>query len=186
MLSLVTLPLAAELETHLEHLRSAPRDEGTLRLLVRRPRPRAREVLEAGVLDVDLGLVGDSWSTRRSRWAPDRPPDRDKQVTVMSHRMVSLLADDPAGQALAGDQLFVDLDVSVANLPAGSRLAVGGTVIEVSGKPHLGCAKFERAYGAEAVRFVNSEAGRELRLRGLNGRVVVGGEVRPGDTVRKL
>ena len=96
------------------------------------------------------------------------------------------MAVDPDRRALAGDQLHLDLDLSLANLPPGTRLALGSAVIEVTAKPHLGCAKFVDRFGRDAMRFVNSPVGRELRLRGLNARVVVAGTVRPGDEVRKL
>jgi MOSC domain-containing protein YiiM len=108
-------------------------------------------------------------------------------VTVMSARMIGLLGDTAEGRALAGDQLYVDLDISHDNLPAGSRLAIGANaVLEVSAKPHAGCKKFLARFGEEAVAFVNSETGRQLRLRGLNARVVAGGVVRPGDVVRRI
>ncbi len=119
------------------------------------------------------GLVGDNWYSRATSHAIAAGRHLDAQVTVMSARMVGLLTDDPEQQAAAGDQLYVDLDISVTNLPAGSRLefgepGAGGPVIEISAKPHNGCAKFMTRFGEEATRFVNSEAGKELRLRGLN------------------
>lgn len=176
----------AELEPHLDHLRAAPREVGTLELLVRRPAGVAsREVLLEGRVDEGVGLVGDTWSVRASRSTPDGSPDPLKQVTLMSHRMVALLADDPAGQAMAGDQLYVDLDLSVANLPAGTLLGIGTAVVEVTAPPHRGCPKFVRYFGQEAMQFVNSPVGRELRLRGANARVVRGGDVRVGDRVTK-
>ena len=110
-----------------------------------------------------------------------------RTLAVMSSRMTGLLSADPAVQALAGDQLYVDLDLSHDNLPAGTRLALGDdAVLEVTAKPHAGCRKFLARFGADAVAFVNGEAGSALRLRGLNARVVAGGVVRPGDVVRRL
>jgi MOSC domain-containing protein YiiM len=173
----------AELTPHLEHLRSAPREVGELRLVVSRPAAGHREILTEAKLDPVLGLVGDSWSERPHRRTGT--PDADRQLTVMGSRMVALLSEDPSAQALAGDQLYVDLDLSVANLPAGTRLRVGSAVIEVTAPPHTGCAKFVRHFGDEAMRFVNGRDGRPLRLRGLNARVVSAGTVRPGDTVAK-
>ena len=175
-----------QLEQHLDHLRAAPVDDGTLRLVVRRPAVRVREVTAEGLLDPEKGLVGDNWLVRGSRHTPDGSADQEAQVTVMNHRMVAVLAPDPEAQSLAGDQLYVDLDLSVANLPAGTRLAVGDAVLEVSAKPHTGCAKFVERFGDDAMRFVNGRTGRALRLRGLNAKVVVGGSVRTGDPVRKL
>lgn len=182
--AVVTHPTAEELERHLDHLRAAPADAGRLGLVVRRPDLRVREVVVEGVLDVDQGLIGDNWLTRGSRSMPDGSANPEAQVTVMSHRMAAALSDDPDVQALAGDQLYVDLDLSVDNLSPGTRLAVGDAVLEVSVKPHTGCAKFVQAFGEDAMRFVNGSTGRALRLRGLNAKVVTGGTVRTGDVVR--
>ena len=179
-------PLSA-LRPHLEHLRSAPRDVGVLALVVRRPGPRQREVLTEGELHPDQGLVGDDWAARGRRRGRMTASYAARSITLMSHRMVSLLADSDEGRAWAGDQLYVDLDLSVDNLPAGSRLAVGdAAVVEVTRYPHTGCAKFVERYGEEATRFVNTDEGRALRLRGMNGTVVTPGTVRPGDPVRVL
>ena len=168
----------AELEPHLEHLAASPKDVGTLELLVCRPAKGTRRILDDGVLDTQVGLVGDSWSTRLHK-----APRPDKQVTLMNARMTALLSSDPQRQALCGDQLYVDLDLSAENLPAGTRLEVGDAVVEVSAAPHTGCAIFVHHFGEDATRFVNGRAGRGLRLRGINARVVTGGAVRPGDKV---
>jgi hypothetical protein len=175
-----------ELEAHLDVLRAAPRDEGTLALLVRRPVEDAREVLTDAVLDAEKGLLGDRWASGPQRFLPDGSVDRHNQLNVMSYRMVSFLAETPEGQALAGDQLYLELDLSVENLPPGSQIAIGEAVIEVSKKPHTGCSKFNARFGEDARAFVNGEAGRELRLRGLNASIVSGGTVRAGDPVRVL
>ena len=168
----------AELEPHLEHLAASPKDVGVLELLVCRPTKGTRRVLDRGVLDTQVGLVGDSWSTRTGK-----PPRSDKQVTLMNARMTALLSSDPRLQALCGDQLYVDLDLSADNLPAGTRIEVGGAVVEVSAAPHAGCAIFVRHFGEDATRFVNGREGRRMRLRGINARVLTGGDVRPGDKV---
>lgn len=153
-------------------------------MLVRRPSVDEREVLGQAELDVQWGLVGDSWSTRREGRRGDGPA-RERQVTVMNVRAASAVAgDDLQAMALAGDQLFVDLDLSVENLPAGSMLSVGAAILEVSEEPHLGCGKFARRFGSDALAFVNSAEGRALRLRGLNARVMKGAAVRTGDPVR--
>lgn len=176
----------AQLEAALDHLRRAPVDHGTLRLVVRRPAPGEREVLAEALLHPVEGLVGDNWLARATSRAIAEGRHLQAQLNVMSHRMVALLSDDPAEQALAGDQLYLDLDVSHDNLPVGSRLAIGReAVIEVTAKPHTGCQKFVRRFGQDATDFTNSEDGRRLRLRGFNARVVTGGTVRPGDAVRK-
>jgi hypothetical protein len=183
----MTPATVAELSAHLDHLRSAPADHGSLDLVVRRPAAREREVLTEGVLDEVDGLVGDNWLARATRRAVETGRHLEAQLNVMSARMSSLLAGTDEGRALAGDQLYIDLDLSHANLPTGTRLSVGeSAVLEVTAKPHNGCRKFLDRYGEDAAAFVNSEVGKELRLRGLNARVVTGGTVRPGDVVRRL
>jgi MOSC domain-containing protein YiiM len=177
-----------ELAAFVPQLLHAPRDVGTLKLVVRRPAPGEREVLDEGELDLAVGLVGDGWSQRPSKTSADGGPHPDMQLNVMSAQMVAFLAGDPERRPLAGDQLYLDLDLSHDNLPAGTRLAIGepslrGAVIEVTEVPHTGCAKFVERFGAEAMRFVNGPVGRPMRLRGLNARVVVAGHVRPGDPV---
>lgn len=177
-----------ELQAFLPVLLAAPRHVGTLELIVRRPAIGAREVLDEGELDRVVGLVGDTWWERGSSRTADGGPHPDMMLNVMSARMVGFLAGDPQRRALAGDQLYLDLDLSHDNLPAGSRLTIGdpgerGAVIEVTDQPHTGCVKFVDRFGAEAMRFVNGSVGRPLRLRGLNARVVTPGRVRPGDRV---
>jgi hypothetical protein len=182
-----TLTTLAHLEAHLDHLRAAPQETGTLALVVRRPEKAARELLDEGVLDEAAGLVGDNWLSRATSRAVAEGRHLDAMVTVMSSRMTGLLADDDQTRALAGDQLYVDLDLSHDNVPAGTRIAIGDdAVLEVTAKPHAGCKKFLARFGPDAVAFVNSEEGTRLRLRGLNARVVHGGVVRPGDVVRRL
>ncbi len=179
----------AQLTEGLDHVRAAPTDAGVVRLVVRRPTAGEREILDEGQLDLAHGVVGDDWLPRaRSRAIADGR-HLASQVNVMSARMVALLADSAEEQAYAGDQLYLDLDISVANLPTGSRLefgepGAGGPVLEVSAKPHSGCAKFVARYGEDAASFVNNETGKALRLRGFNARIVEPGPVRPGDAVR--
>lgn len=178
---------AEELEAGLAIVRQSPAAEGTVEMIVRRPGEDRRELLEEGRLTTADGLVGDHWRARGSRSTPDGSANPECQVTLMNARLIDLLAGgDREAWPLAGDQLYVDLDLSVANLPPGTRLAVGGAVLEVTAPPHTGCAKFSARFGSPALRFVNSPEGRALRLRGLNARVVEPGEVRPGDAVRRL
>jgi hypothetical protein len=175
----------AQLEDCLAEVRRSPADAGRVALIVRRPAVDAREVLEIGELDPGCGLVGDSWNMRASSRTPDGGPHPDMQLNVMNARFSALIAGSEERQALAGDQLHLDLDLSEANLPPGTRLTVGTAVIEVTEEPHTGCAKFSARFGPDALRFVNSPVGRSLRLRGLNARVVVPGTVRTGDAVTK-
>jgi hypothetical protein len=177
----------AELESHLDHLREAPKHAGTLEMVVRRPAVDQRDILDEGHLDPVDGLVGDNWLSRATSYAIAESRHLQAQLNVMSARMVKFLAPTIDEQAMAGDQLFLDLDISVVNLPTGTRLAIGDeAVIEVTAKPHNGCSKFVSRFGEEAMLFVNSEVGKELRLRGFNARVIEGGAIRPGDKVRKL
>ncbi len=104
----------------------------------------------------------------------------------MNARAASLVAGDPERRALAGDQLYVDLDLSERNVPPGTRLRVGSALLEVTALPHRGCGKFTARFGVDAAKFVNSAVGRELNLRGINARVLEGGTVRVGDLAEKL
>jgi hypothetical protein len=177
----------ASLEARLDHLRAAPADTGTLAMIVRRPDTGAREILDEGLLDETGGLLGDNWLSRATSHAIAEGHHLDAMITVMSARMVALLGETEDVQALAGDQLSVDLDLSHDNLPAGSRIGLGeDAVLEVSAKPHAGCKKFLARFGADALGFVNGDVGSRMRLRGLNARVVRGGVIRPGDVVRRI
>ena len=174
------------LEAGLDEVRGSPQDDGRLDLIVGRPAENHRVLYSAATLDLVEGMLGDTWRTRGSTSTPDGSANPDAQITVMNVRAAGLVAVDPERRALAGDQLFVDLDLSYDNIPPGTRLAIGSAVIEVTAKPHLGCKKFEARFGRDALRLVNSPAGRQLNLRGINAKVVVPGTVRVGDAVRKL
>lgn len=171
---------AEQLWADLDHIRAAPRNEGALELIATRPAVGERDVLEEAELDVEHGVIGDSWSHRGKR------PNPKAQVAIMSARAAAMIAGEREHWALAGDQLYIDLDLSAANLPPGTRLSIGTAVLEVSDLPHLGCGKFTARYGADAHDLVNSPEGIALNLRGINTRIVQGGTVRRGDTVRKL
>jgi hypothetical protein len=175
------------LATGLDHIRQSPVDEGKLELIVCRPAVDVRRMLEVGQLDLAVGLVGDTWSQRPSTSTPDGSPNPAAQLTVVNARAIALVAgNQPERWALAGDQLYMDLDLSEAGLPGGTRLGIGEAVIEISAKPHRGCAKFAARFGTDALRFVNTGPGRVLNLRGRNARVVIPGAIRHGDVVRRL
>jgi len=167
-----------ELEAGLDSIRQSPKEAGALALIVRRPQVGEREVLEAAELNLTRGLVGDNWETRGT-------PDPEMQLNVMNVRAVALLAQQKERWPLAGDQLYIDLDLSAANLPPGTRLTIGSAIIEVTAKPHLGCKKFAARFGQDAVKWVNSSVGKELKLRGINAKVVRAGVIHVGDAVRK-
>lgn len=168
-----------ELNAGLASIAGSPPDEGRLEMVVRRPAEDEREVVTEARIEPGRGLVGDSWSSR-AKVSPEA------EVTPMNARCTALLAGTKERWPLAGDQLYVDLDLSERNLPPGSRLRVGEAVLEVSAKPHRGCAKFAARFGDEALGFVNSEQGRAARLRGLNARVVAAGTIRVGDVAAKV
>lgn len=175
----------AALEAGVQEVRRSPADDGRVELIVRRPEVGTREVVADVQLDRAVGLVGDNWLRRGNRRRPDGSANPDAQVTLMNARAVALIAGAVDRWPLAGDQLYVDLDLGEANLPPGTRVAIGDAVLEITDDPHTGCRKFADRFGQDAVRFVNSKVGRELRLRGANARVVVDGTVRSGDRIRK-
>jgi hypothetical protein len=182
----VTHRTTAELDAGLDEIRRSPKDEGTLALIVCRPEQGDRVELAEATIDPALGVVGDNWRARGSRYTEDGSAEPGRQVTLMNVRVATLVAVDPARRALAGDQLYVDLDLSEANLPAGTRLQVGSAVLEVSPLPHTGCVKFIERFGADAGRWVNLGPGREVNARGINAEVVEGGTIAVGQVVSKL
>jgi len=166
-----------------DDVRSSPRDRGRGELITRRPEVDVREVVDEATLDPERGLVGDNWETKPS--LATGAPNPLAQLTLMNARDTALVAGERERWPLAGDQLYVDLDLSYENLPPGTRLSVGEAVIEVTGEPHLGCGKFAARFGVDALKLVNSAVGRELNLRGVNARVISGGTVRAGDAIAK-
>ena len=182
----VTHVTTSELEAGLERVALSPKDAGVLEMIVRRPQIGEREILQEGELDPVDGLVGDNWKVRSSKRTSNGSPHPDMQLNLMNSRVVSLVAQDRSRWHLAGDQLYVDLDLSEGNLPAGTRLAIGSAVIEVTAEPHTGCSKFVERFGVDAMNFVNSRERKHLHLRGITARVVRAGVRRVGDTVGKL
>lgn len=175
-----------QLEVGLEDLRQSPNDNGVLKRIVSRPDFGKRVDQESGELTITDGLVGDMWKRRKSDETPDGSPHPEYQLNIMNSRAVALVAQHPDRWPLAGDQLYVDMNLGPANLPPGTKLAIGTAVIQVTSPPHTGCAKFMARFGRDATKFVNSPAGRELNLRGINARVVQPGVVRVGDLVKKI
>jgi hypothetical protein len=174
------------LDAALPRILAAPTDGGVVELVVARPAPDERIVLDDAVLDPDEGLIGDGWRARRSRHTSDGSASRLTQLTIMNARVTAAVAGSIDRWPLAGDQLYVDLDLGTENLPPGTRLTVGTAVVEVTEQPHTGCAKFAARYGINAARFVNSPVGLAHNLRGINARIMTGGVVRRGDTIEKL
>lgn len=175
----------AELEAGLDEIRNSPKDAGVLELIVRRPRIDERELVEEGELSLSAGLVGDDWITRGSTGTADGSANAEMQINIMNSRVIALVAQDKDRWQLAGDQLYIDMDLSAENLPPGTRLALGSAIIEVTAPPHTGCHKFVARFGVDAMKFVNSPLGLQLRLRGLNARVIRPGGIRVGDMATK-
>lgn len=165
-----------DLRAHLPHIQGAPQ-QGTITMIVQRPAPGERRVLEAAELDPERGMVGDRWA--------DSDAPVEAQITLMGQRAIAAIEPDRQRWPLAGDQLIADLDLSEAGLPAGTRLEVGPALLEVTALPHLGCRKYVDRFGLGAMKFVNSPEGRALRLRGVHLRVVRGGRVQIGDPIRR-
>ncbi len=175
-----------QLEAGLDEIRQSPRDCGAVKLIVRRPAENERELAERCELDTSVGLVGDNWQARGSRHTPDGSAMPDAQLTIMNSRAAQLVAQSVERWPLAGDQLYIDLDLSLDNLPPGTQLAIGSAIVEISALPHTGCKKFVNRFGSDAMKFVNSPVGRSLNLRGVNARVIRSGTVRVGDIASKI
>jgi hypothetical protein len=175
-----------ELEAGLDHIRQSPKNEGVLQLIVCRPEVDSREIRAEADLDPVDGLIGDNWNVRPSSRTADGSPHPDMQINIMNARSVALVATEKERWPLAGDQLFIDMELSKANLPAGSRIAIGDAILEVTPQPHTGCKKFVARFGLDAMKFVNSEVGKELCLRGINARVVQAGTIKVGQVAKKL
>lgn len=175
-----------ELEAGLEYIRQSPTDNGVLKLIVRRPDVDVREVITTAELSLEEGLIGDTWKVRSSSHTPDGSANVKSQITLMNARVIALLAQSEDRWSLAGDQLFVDMNLGVDNLPPGTRLALGSAILEVSDEPHTGCKKFAMRFGTDATKFVNSREGKRLHLRGINARVLQPGTIRAGDVVKKV
>lgn len=178
----VTHLTMAELEAGLEHIVQSPKDGGRVEMIVRRPRIDERELLVEGQLNLQEGLAGDNWSVKGSSSTADGLAQPDAQITIMNARVIALVAQERERWPLAGDQFYIDLDLSAENLPPGTRLALGSAVVEVTALPHTGCRKFSARFGAHAMRFVNWS--KDLHFRGINAKVVQAGIVRVGDLVR--
>ena len=126
----------------------------------------------------ESGIPGDAWGRQQC-------PAPEAQLAVMQIDIAELIAN---GQPLTlfGDNFCLELDLSAANLPSGSRLRAGTATLEVTPEPHNGCRKFRERFGDAALRFVSKRELRHLNLRGIYMRVVEGGEIATGDLLQVL
>lgn len=176
----------SELELGIDEIKASPKDNGVLEMIVRRPETETRKIIQAGVISAENGLEGDNWKARGSSAMPDGSADPEAQITLMNSRVIQLLSGDKENWQWAGDQLFVDMDLSIENLPPHSRIQVGSAILEISAKPHTGCKKFSSRFGVEALAFISTPLGKALRMRGVNAKVIQAGQIKVGDTVKKI
>jgi MOSC domain-containing protein YiiM len=174
------------LQTQLKQIQASPKDSGSVLLIVRRPVTEEREIISQGLLIPSAGLEGDNWRERGSSSMPDGSANPEAEITLMNSRVIQALTQDESRWALAGDQFFVDFDLSEENIPAGSRLAIGSAIVEVSSLPHNGCKKFSARFGVDALKFISMAENKPLRMRGINARIIQAGDVKQGDLVRKV
>lgn len=167
-------------------VRQSPKNVGSVDLIVCRPVTGEREELQEAELDVVLGLLGDNWATRGNPKKPGTPALPDTQLNLMNSRAIAVIAKEKSRWSLAGDQFYVDFDLSYENVPPGTLLEIGEAVIVVTAEPHLGCVKFKKRYGQEAAAFVNSPLGKSLNMRGINAKVVKAGIVKAGALIKKV
>jgi MOSC domain-containing protein YiiM len=174
------------LQTQLKQIQASPKDSGSVLLIVRRPVTEEREIISQGLLIPSAGLEGDNWRERGSSSMPDGSANPEAEITLMNSRVIQALTQDESRWALAGDQFFVDFDLSEENIPAGSRLAIGSAIVEVSSLPHNGCKKFSARFGVDALKFISMAENKPLRMRGINARIIQAGDVKQGDLVQKV
>lgn len=175
-----------QLKTQLNHIQASPKESGRVLLIVRRPTTEEREVIAQGRLIPASGLEGDNWRERGSTAMTDGSANPEAEITLMNSRVIQALTQDETRWALAGDQFFVDFDLSEENIPAGSRLAMGSAILEVSPLPHNGCKKFSARFGVDALKFISMAENKPLRMRGINAKIIQAGDVKQGDPIRKM
>ena len=167
-----------ELEAGWAKAAPSPSDDGSVDMIVRRPARDQREELASAAFTAEAGLAGDDWLRRSG--------NPQAQITLMNSRLIHLLTGDKSRWAEAGDQLFVDMDISKANLPPGARLQIGEVVMEISPLPHEGCTKFARRFGGPARKWIMSDQGVLERRRGVYATVIEDGIINQGDRIQKL
>jgi hypothetical protein len=167
-----------QLEAKLDEIRLSPSTGGRLHGIVIRPTPGERVILHESPVSPEGGVHGDRWTTTVK--------SAEVQVTLMNSRAAEVIAQSPDRWPLAGDQLYVDLDLSAGNLPPGTLVTIGSAMFEITATPHNGCAKFAARFGNDALGFVNSPVGKRMHLRGIYAKVIKAGTIRVGDAVQKV
>jgi MOSC domain-containing protein YiiM len=175
-----------ELDAGLAHVLAAPKDGGRIEAIVVRPETDARRAVAEVAISAAGGVEGDHWAKGCWKSTPDGRPDPDVQICIMNARAIALIAGDRDNWPAAGDNLFVDMDLSPENLPPGTRLSLGSAEIEITAEPHTGCAKFIARYGRDACVWVNTGPGKANRLRGIYAKVVKDGRIAVGDRLVKV
>ena len=175
--------ITEDLNELVDGILDAPKDAGPIEMIVRRPGENEREVMQTAELTTDGGLVGDNWIERIDE---NGEPHFAAQLTLMNARVADAVAITRERWPLAGDQIYVDMDISHENLPAGSQIQLGEAIVEISDVPHTGCDKFAGRFGKEALRFANVGVGRDNRFRGVNAFVIEGGVFSVGDKITKI
>ena len=176
----------AELEDGFPEIIRSPKDNGRLEGIVVRPARGKRQELRTSDVSFDGGVHSDLWAKACWKSTEDGRPHPDVQICIMNARCIALIAQERGNWAPAGDNLFIDLDLSPDNLPPGQRLAIGTAIIEITDTPHNGCAKFIGRYGRDAGIFVNGRLGKRHRLRVVYARVIRDGTVTVDDVVTKV
>ena len=179
-------PSLQELQTTIPDISASPADQGTVDMIIRRPQTGERDVLDSCELDAVHGVVGDNWEQRGSSATPDGSANPDAQLTIINTRIINAVAGEKSRWPLAGDQLVIDLDLSHDNLPPGTRLSIGTTIIELTAEPHTGCVKFMNRFGKDALRFVSGPEAMRQRRRGANTKIIKSGTVTLGDVATKI
>ncbi|MEM7334639.1 MAG: MOSC domain-containing protein [Chloroflexota bacterium] len=164
----------------------SPKNNGRIDLITIRPATNERVLKDEVEISIENGVEGDNWKTRGSNSMPDKSSNPEAKITIMNSRVIKHITQSDSGWEWAGDQFFVEMDLSEENLPAGQQLQLGTAVLEVSAVPHTGCAKFVARFGKDAHKFVNNQYGRSQRFRGVNLKVIKGGTVKVGDTAQKI
>lgn len=175
----------SDIDTRMDWVLESPNDNGSVALIVVRPQTDKREILSQALFSPQTGVAGDNWQTHCWKKLANGQPDPEVQVAIMNARMIDVLAGDQSRWPLAGDQLFVDFDLSVMNLSPGQRLQIGDALLEITAAPHRGCRKFKQRFGEDALHYVNSAHGDAHRLRGVYAKIIAAGQVSTGDAINK-